>query len=196
MRTLLSGIKDIDSQECRAFYEKNKSKYIGPGKVRASQIYFPFTDSMSADARQKLMTTVKELRAKILGGANFAAMAKQHSRGPGAAEGGDIGWFKKGDLRPDLETPLFALKKGELSDIVTTETGLLLLQKTDEEAEKQLPFEEVKDRVRFLFEIKARNDLIGRHIDSLMASAKIKYIDTTLAHGPSLRDMQMVPDMQ
>ena len=194
MRTLLKDVKVIDTQECRAFYEKNKDKYIGPGRVRESQIFLPFTDSMTAEAKQKLTANAQELRKKLQGGANFAAIAKEYSRGPGAAEGGDIGWFKEGDLRPDLEKPLIALAKGGVSDIVTTEVGLFLLQKTDEEPQKQLSYDDVKDRVRFLLEIKERNDLIGRHIDSLMSSAKIKYFDTTLAHGPSLRDMQLFPD--
>jgi parvulin-like peptidyl-prolyl isomerase len=193
MRAILGTIKDIDTQECRAFYEKHKDQYVGPGRVRASQIFLPFTDSMSADAKGKLTATMQDIRQKILGGADFASLAKKHSKGPGAIEGGDIGWFKAGDLREDLEKPLMALKKGETSEIVPTAVGLFLLLKTDEEAEKQLSYDEVKDRVRMLLEIKTRNDFVGRHIDSLIAKAKITYYDTTLAHGPSLRDMQMTP---
>ncbi len=187
---LLSSSSPVDTQECREFYEKNKARYTDKGHVRARQIFFPFPDSVSDTKKAELYEKAVKVRRLLLNGADFAENAKKYSGGPGAREGGDIGWFSEGDLRPDLEEPLFKLKKGEISDIVATDIGLFILQKTDEEAPKQLTYEQVENRIRFLLEIRRRNRIIGRHIDSLKAKANIEYIDTTLARSNSAIGME------
>ncbi|MBN1308230.1 MAG: peptidylprolyl isomerase [Chitinispirillaceae bacterium] len=194
MQRILADTPPVDTQECRAFYEKNKALYVGNVRVRAGQIFFPFKDSISEAEKEQLLFQAKEVRRRIQGGERFTECARKYSRGPGALEGGDIGWFKKGDLRPELEQPLFPLKKGEISEIIVIDAGLFLLQKTDEEPEKQLPFEEVEKRIRFLLEIKQRNRLISGHLDSLIEKAKIQYIDTSLAHGKLQRDLNLFPE--
>jgi parvulin-like peptidyl-prolyl isomerase len=184
MKKIFASSRDIDSQECRDFYENNKTRYIGTARVRASQIFMPYPDATGEADKQKLLTAAQTVLRQLRSGTTFADLAKKHSKGPGALDGGDIGWFKKGDLKAELEDPLFQLKKGGVSDVITTDIGLFILQKTDEESEHQLPFEEVVERIRFLLEIKERNRLVSSHIDSLTAKAKIEFIDTTLAHVP------------
>ena len=190
---LFENTRKIDSAECRTFYEQNKAEYTGGARAKASQIFFPYGDSLQDGQKQKLLTTAKGVKEQLQKGTSFADCAKKHSKGPGALDGGDIGWFKKGDLKEELDSALFQLKKGETSDIITTEIGLFILRKTDEELEKQMPYEEVAERIRFLLEIKERNKLVSAHIDSLTAKAKIEYIDTTLAHAPEGGGMGLLP---
>jgi parvulin-like peptidyl-prolyl isomerase len=194
MGKILAGIRQIDSQECRTFYEKNKDVYKGSGRIRVSQIFFPFTDSMNDDGKRKVTEKATGVYQQILAGKNFAECAKKYSTGPGTSEGGDLGWFNKGDLRSDLEKPVLPLKKGEYSPVVTTDIGVHLLQKTDEESEAVQPFEAVEKRVRFLLELKERNSLVTRHIDSLISCAKIHYVDTTLAKKPGIDGMGAMPN--
>lgn len=193
MKILLKDIPRVDSQQCRDFYEKNRDKYTEVARVRASQIFFPFPESITEEQKKQLQVQAGKIHEELKSGADFSEYAGKYSKGPGADSGGDIGWFKRGDLRPELETPLFLLKKDETSDIITTDAGLHILRKSDEEAEKQQSFEEVEKRVRLLMEIKERNERIGRHIDSLIATAKVEYIDTSLAQGPSMKDLGSLP---
>ena len=183
IKQLFESGRQVDSQECREFYEKNRDKYTGPGRVRANQIFLPFGDSMPEAEKTALYTSAQKIREQIRTGTPFAECAKKHSKGPGAIDGGDIGWFKRGDLRKELEDPLFLLKKGETSDIISTGIGLFILQKTDEEAEKQLPYEDVAERVRFLLEIRERNRQMGDYIDKLKKTAKIEFVDTALSQA-------------
>jgi parvulin-like peptidyl-prolyl isomerase len=180
MHEIFATAKTIDSAQCRSFYEENKAEYVGAARVRGSQIFLPFTDASSEEERDRVVASARALRGQLVAGASFADLAKKHSRGPGAAEGGDIGWFKKGDLRPDLEAPLFALGKGEVGDLITTDVGVFIVKKTDEEAQTQLPFEEVSGRIRFLLEIRERNALISRYIDDLVAKANVVWVDERL----------------
>lgn len=188
MTKLLAGIKPADSAECRAFYETNKDKYRGKARVRASQIMFPFKDSMPAEAQAKLHKQAEAVLEKIRGGKTFDECAKEF---PGA---GDIGWFAKGDLHPAIDSVIFPLKKGEVSTIISLEKGYLLLYKTDEEQESIQPFEAVEKRVKLVLEIKSRNTFIGNYIDSLVNKADIKYIDTTLAKKPNFSQSAELPD--
>lgn len=181
MQTLLANVREIDTQECRDFYGKNHDNFTNAGRVRAGQIFFPYPDSVSEAQKAQVMEQARKVKERLAAGENFAELAKKHSKGPGALDGGDIGWFKKGDLRPDLEGPLFLLKKDEVSDIVITDAGLFLLCKTDEESAVPLPFEEVHERIRFLLAMNERNAFLSRHVDSLISKAKIEYVDTTLA---------------
>lgn len=192
VKKILTGVRHVDTSECRAFYEKNKEKYIGAGRVRASQIFLPVSDSTK---QEEVLEKITAIREKALSGNSFAVLAEKHSKGPGSDAKGDIGWFKKGELKPDLEKPLFALKKDEVSEVITTETGLHLLKKTDEETEKQLPYEDVEKRIRFLLEMQERNTFIGNYIDNLTKRAHITYLDTTLAHPSSLGGMNTIPEV-
>jgi peptidyl-prolyl cis-trans isomerase C len=192
MKELFAAGRQVDSQECRDFYEKNREQYTATARIRANQIFLPYPEGAQDNDKQSLLTTAREIRQKIIGGTPFADLAKKHSKGPGALEGGDIGWFGKGDLKKELDEPLFLLKKGETSNIIPTEVGLFILQKTDEEPEKQQSYEEVAQRIRFLLEIKERNKQIGEHLEDLKKRAKIEFIDTSLAQAPELSTPELL----
>ena len=76
-------------------------------------------------ARNKL----KEIRERVLKGDDFSTLAVLYSEDPGSAKkGGELGMFKRGDMRPEFEATAFRLKPGEVSDIVETEDGFHLIQ--------------------------------------------------------------------
>jgi len=185
MSQVLLNTRSIDTEECRAFYEKNKDKYRGIARMRVSQIFLPFTEKMSDADRQKLADKAADILRQLKAGKEFETLAKKYSSGPGVEQGGDLGWFKKGDLRQDLETPLLPLAKGDISNVVTTSVGLHILRKSDEEPETQLPFEDAEKRIRLVLEIKARNELVSAYLDSLTSKAKVVYVDSTLSQTPS-----------
>lgn len=177
MQLLLEKVPEPDSAACYNYYNEHKTTYIGAGRNRVSQIFFPFVDSTTLLQKEQLQKKMEEIGNRIRTGESFAAMATKFSRGPGATEQGDIGWFKKGDLKPELEGPLAQLGKGEVGKPVVSDIGVHLLMKTDVEAEKQLLYAEVRDHIRYMLELKKRNSAIVNHIDSLLQKAKIKYFD-------------------
>ncbi len=87
----------------RAIYNKDYANKAGPEEVHAEHILVPTKDQ--AD----------KIIAELKGGAKFADLAKKYSKDPGAANGGDLGWFKKGDMVPAFSDVAFALKPGEVA---------------------------------------------------------------------------------
>lgn len=87
---------------------------------------------------------------------------------------------QKGDLKPELETPLQSLKVGDVTDLISTDVGFHILMKTDEESSHILPFDEVKDNIHMMIGLKKRSDYLKQFVDSLQSRASIVYLDTSL----------------
>ncbi|HEY6308283.1 MAG TPA: TonB family protein [Candidatus Angelobacter sp.] len=84
----------------------------------------PYDPDQVAEARR----TADELRAAILRGASFSDVAKAQSQGPTASYGGFLGRFKRGELAPSLEELVFRMKAGEISEVVRTKQGFIILK--------------------------------------------------------------------
>jgi parvulin-like peptidyl-prolyl isomerase len=179
LKSLLDNVDSVTVQECNDFYTENSSKYISGPRSRASQIFIPAdtSDKVKWAQSKKLADDVS---AKIKVGQKFEKLAAKFSKGPGVEAGGDIGWFAKGELRPDLEGRLLTLKTGEISEVITTELGFHIIMKTAEETGSQLPYDTVKDHVQMMVNLKKRNTYISSFVDSLIGKAKVVYIDTSL----------------
>ncbi len=89
------------------------------------------------EKRAAVRQQAKEVLDKIKGGADFAELAKQHGQDGTAAQGGDLGWFKKGDMVPQFESAAFVLKKGELApELIETPYGYHIIRLDDRKIEK------------------------------------------------------------
>lgn len=104
------------------------------------------------DARERL----KRLRERIVGGADFAELAKVHSDDPSSAKGGDLGWISPGDTVPEFERSLMQLKENEISAPVQTQYGWHLIQLLERRTEGLSP-----DRLRAT----ARNAIRARKVE-------------------------------
>jgi peptidyl-prolyl cis-trans isomerase C len=102
-------------------------------------------------ARHILVETeeqAKELKAKLDKGADFAELAKENSKDPGSKDdGGNLGYFGRGQMVPQFEEIAFKLKKGEVSDPVKTQFGWHILKIEDTRTKQPPAFDIVKDRI-------------------------------------------------
>ena len=118
-------------------YEKYKSGFKGEEEVRASHI---------------LVKTKKEAQdviAKLDKGEDFAALAKKYSTGPSKAQGGDLGYFQRGQMVKPFAEAAFALKKGAYTKSpVKTQFGWHVIKLVDRRRKSAPPFEQVKDKLR------------------------------------------------
>ncbi|HEY7698260.1 MAG TPA: peptidyl-prolyl cis-trans isomerase, partial [Vicinamibacteria bacterium] len=112
----LAGVV-IGEDEIAEYYETHRDDFVRPETVDVSQILV----NSEADAR--------ELRQTILSGkANFEDMAREHSLGPEASSGGNLGAFARGELPPSFDEAIFELKPGTISDVVSTDFGFHLFR--------------------------------------------------------------------
>jgi peptidyl-prolyl cis-trans isomerase SurA len=128
-----SGVT-VSNDEVATFYKTNRDELPEvPEEVSVSQIvkYAAVTE----ESRSIALGKIKEIQQELKGGADFAALARKYSQDPGSAKlGGDLGYSRKGEFIPNFEAAAFALKEGQVSDIVETRFGFHLIQLLNKEA--------------------------------------------------------------
>ncbi len=129
----------ITNEETQKFYNDHRQEMERPEQVRLSEILVALPQTQQGDkpsepTAEQLAETEKKARdvlAQLKKGANFEDTAKKFSNGPTAAQGGDIGDFKRGTMAKQLEDITFAMKADELSDVVRTRQGFVILKVTE-----------------------------------------------------------------
>ncbi len=137
---------EINESDLKAYYEQNKSRLSGPEERRASHILLTLDAGASADAVKAAEEKAKELLARVKADpTQFAQLAKENSQDPGSAQnGGDLGFFGPGAMVQAFNDAVFAMKKGEISDIVRTDFGLHIIQLTDVKSAAIKPYEAMR----------------------------------------------------
>ncbi|MDH5749445.1 MAG: peptidylprolyl isomerase [Rhodospirillales bacterium] len=105
----------------------------GPSKVEASHILLTHAEGArpaSERTKDEAKTAMEAIKAELDGGADFADLASEHSECPSGQSGGSLGEFARNMMVKEFEDAAFALGVGETSDIVETDFGFHLIQRT------------------------------------------------------------------
>ncbi len=114
----------------------------------------------------------KELKAQIDAGKDFAALAKENSMDPGTKDaGGDLGYFRRGDMVEEFETAAFALKPGEVSEIIPTNYGFHIIKVEDKKVET---LEEVKEQLKTSLLNQKKSEEYNKLVDEMVKAANVK----------------------
>ena len=164
----------VSEKETRAYYDSNLETFKKPEQVRASHILIkvdPGADeAKKAEARKK----IESLQTKLKKGEDFGALAKEYSEGPSGPKGGDLGFFGRGQMVKPFEETAFAMKPGQVSDMVETNFGYHLIMVTDRTPEGTLPYEEVKDKLQQFLKQQKVQEAIAQYVETLKGKAKIE----------------------
>jgi peptidyl-prolyl cis-trans isomerase C len=144
------------------------------------QVYDDAVKQMPAEqevhARHILVPTEDEAKAietELKKGADFAALAKEKSKDPGAADGGDLGYFTKDQMVPEFAEAAFKLDKGQISDPIHTQFGWHIIKVEDKRAKPTPTFDQVKVQLQNYVAHRAQAELV----DNLRKSAQIERLD-------------------
>jgi peptidyl-prolyl cis-trans isomerase D len=131
--------------EIEAFYKQNLAQYTTQGQARASHILFKTEGKDENAVRTQAEAVLKQARAP---GADFAALARQHSEDDSNKDrGGDLDYFGRGRMVPEFEAAAFNLNNGEISDLVKTPFGFHIIKMVDNQPEVVRPLAEVRDEI-------------------------------------------------
>lgn len=120
----------VSSKEVMDFYQAYRDSLPVQGEsVRLSHLMLTITPG--EEEKRKAYQKAKEILAKARGGENFADLARAYSQGPSAKQGGDLGYFSRGEMVPEFEEAAFALNPGEISDVVETMYGYHIIKCED-----------------------------------------------------------------
>ncbi len=168
--TTIAKPESVSPEAVASYYEKNKTtKYTRPAQVKASHILLSVEPQADEDAVQKVMDTMKGIEQELKDGADFAELAKKHSKDPGSApNGGDLGWFATGMMVPEFEKAISELEDGQLSGIVRTSFGLHLIKKEGSRPESIQAQAEVEPEIRKILSEEAALLRIRETLDVLI----------------------------
>src|SRR5277367_4296838 len=123
----------------------------------------------------------KAIEAELKKGADFAELAKKKSKDPGAADGGDLGFFTKDQMVPEFSTVAFALEPGKISDPVKSQFGWHVIKVEEKRNRKAPDFQQVKAQIETYVTRKAQADYVAK----LRETAKIERTEAANAPAPA-----------
>ncbi len=165
----------VGDDEVKKFYEDNKDKFKTDEKVRASHILIGVDEKASAADKKKAKEKAEAIRKRLLAGEDFATVAKKESTDPGsAAQGGDLGYFSKQQMVPEFADAAFALKPGEISDVVETKFGYHIIKVQDKKPAGIATFDEAKNWIEERLKSQKIQKGVNEYLEKLRKDAKIE----------------------
>jgi len=189
----------MNKDDEKKFYEQHRAEMEQPEQVRLSEILIaPKTSARpaaSTDAKPEppseaeteaalaaAQAKAQDLLDQIHKGAKFEDLAKKYSDGPSAKDGGDLQSFKRGTLSKELEDKVFALKAGEITDVIRTKQGYVILQATEHQKAGIPTLKEVEPRIQDALYMQKLQPALRAYLTTLREEAfidlKTGYIDS------------------
>ncbi len=147
----------ISKEELQQFYDEHKSQMEQPEQLAAAK------------------AKAEDLLAQIRKGASFDEIAKKNSDGPTAAQGGDLGYFKRGALAKELEDKTFAMKPGDVSDVIRTKQGFVILRVAEHQMAGVPPLSEIEPKVQDAIYMHKLQPALRAYLTHLREDAFIYY---------------------
>jgi peptidyl-prolyl cis-trans isomerase SurA len=158
-----------------------------PGAAGSAPATQPAADPAAKEAADAAALSAAEAKAqdllkRIQAGGNFEDIAKKSSDGPSAADGGALGIFKRGQLAKELEDKTFAMKSGEVTDVIRTKQGYVILKVIDHQQAGVPPMKDVHDKIQDALYYQKLQPALRAYLTKLREDAYIDvkpgYVDT------------------
>ena len=165
---------NMAEEKIQEYYQSHKNNYLYP-ELRLSRILIKVsTEATPTDweqAKKKVEMVLESLRK----GTAFAEVASRYSDDTASApSGGDLGFFKKGEMVPEVEAVVFSMKKGEVSGVIQSSQGFHILKVTDARQGSLAPFDEAKEQVKQDYYREEINRLYAKWLVNLKNYANVE----------------------
>ncbi len=138
---------NLSQTDVQKYYDAHKSDFDKPEQVKLSEILVPTANPDDAAQVEAAQKKADDLETKLKSGSDFAQLAKTESGGPTAAQGGELGDFRRGQLAKVLEDQTFGLKPGEYTQPIRTKQGFVILKVTEHTPGGVQPLKDVEPQV-------------------------------------------------
>ena len=154
----------ITDDELLEYYNENQGSFLEPEQVHARHILI--------ETEEEANNLLLQLKEGII---DFAEMAKEKSIGPSAPNGGDLGFFARGQMVKEFEDAAFSLETGEISGVVQTQFGFHIIKCEEKKEEYSPTFEEAKENIINILKYQRENEVVSTFISKLREEAVIVY---------------------
>jgi peptidyl-prolyl cis-trans isomerase SurA len=183
---------NITPSEIQAYYNAHKQDFDQPEQVRLSEILIPTADPDNAQQVADAKTKADAAEAKLKGGADFADVAKSASGGVTAANGGDLGEFRRGQLAKVLEDQTFDLTPGQYTEPIRTKQGYVILKVMQHTQGGIQPEKDVEPQIEDQIGMSKMNPALREYLTRLREDAYIEIKGGYDDSGASPNEMKPV----
>jgi len=186
-RTSLEVAKVIDAEinskiavqdaDVSTFYQQNLDRFKQGESVHASHILFSVPQDAPPPQKTEAKTRAQSALKQIKGGADFAEIARTQSQDQASApNGGDLGFFPKGQMNPQFEDAAFKLKAGGISPVVETPFGFHIIKVHEKRGPRTAPLPEVAGQIKDFLMQGQREQKLEQFVEQVKGKAKIEIL--------------------
>ena len=179
-RLLSDALKDkvaATPEQIDTFYQENQERFKQPEQVKASHILISVPQGADAAATAASRAKADDILKQVKAGKDFAALAKEHSQDPGSAvNGGDLGYFRQGQMVVPFNEVAFKLATGAVCDLVETQFGFHIIKVVDKKPEQTAPLDDVRSQLKQYLETQNRQRETTAFVAGLRAKGKIEIL--------------------
>ena len=188
-KTVLKDIK-VTEADAQKYYNENPTQFVQPGdpagSVRASHILIKVQKDAPEKDKKAALDKINGILAQVKKDpSKFAELAKANSQCGSAANGGSLGAFGKGQMVPEFETAAFALKPGEISNVVQTQFGYHIIRRDEAAKEQKIPFAQVKDQLISFLAGQKKQQALQAYMAKVLKDAKFQLLLKAPAKAPA-----------
>ena len=166
-------VSDADAQ---SYYDENPDQFEQPEQVHARHILVKVEDGADEAAKAEARTRIEAVEKDLKEGGDFAELAEEFSDCPSKSQGGDLGFFGRGQMVKPFEDAAFATKPGEISGIVETQFGYHLIRVEEGKVAGAEAFAEAKPRIQQMLKNRRIKDALDTYIEDMEKQAEIEIL--------------------
>lgn len=164
----------VSDKEVKDYYDGHPDAFKKPEQVKASHILIKVDPQADESAKAAARKKVDGIQQRVKKGEDFASLAKEFSECPSSAQGGDLGFFGRGQMVKPFEDAAFALAPGEVSNIVETRFGYHLIKSSEKRPQTTISYEEVKEKLQEHLKQNKVQEQINAYVEELKKAAKVE----------------------
>ncbi len=174
------GVESPSEKQLREYYDSYPESFKQPEQVDASHILISVNKDDDEETKKKKREKLEKILKDIRDGASFSENAVLYSDCPSKSKGGNLGFFKEGDMVKPFSEVAFSTGKDEVSDIVETRFGYHIIKIIDKKETTTISFEEVRENIASYMEGTEKTSVINNYLANLRSEAEIEYADSSL----------------
>jgi peptidyl-prolyl cis-trans isomerase C len=163
----------VSEADIMKYYQEHQDKYVTPERIKAIHIL--------VDSEAQAKSILKQVKK----GGDFGQLARQHSKCQSAQRGGDLGWFGKGKMDPAFEKAAFALKKGEVSEVVKSPSGYHIIRLDDRRETRTRTLDQVSRSIERIIQRERMEKELGSLKDGIRKKASVAVNDEYFKKFPN-----------
>ena len=176
----------------RAYYQEHLKDFEQPEQVRLSEILIPLPENSTPAEIVAGEKKANDVKSQVMQGQNFADLAKKFSGGPTAAQGGELGLFKRGALAKVLEDQTFSLPVGQSTQPIRTRQGYVILKVTAHDQEGPAPMKDVEPQIQEALYIQQMQPALRAYLTKLREQAYVDIQPGFVDSGASAKETKPV----